>query len=536
MENIAISKNGKIKKEPSKKRRFIKDALILTVITLVLRGVGTAFMIYISNTIGAEGIGLYQLTFSIYALFITLSTSGISLAVTRIVSEQLAVNNHFAARSAFRRCILLSIVLSVSANIILLFAAESIGLNILNDSRTVTSLQLLSFALPFLSIASTIRGYFLGMKKGVKAASTDIVEQVIQIIITIPVLTIMAPKGLEYACCGLIIGATIAEIISCIYAVILYFAEKSKYSSKPAGKAVKGISKQIFSIIVPIAVSSYIRSVLVSVENILVPTGLKRYGQTSGEALSQYGMIKGMAMPILLFPSAILSAFANLLVPEVSSASALDAKKRIDYIVNKSFKATLFFAFLIMGIFFCFSTEIGVAFYNDTKVGTMLLILAPLIPLMYLDQIVDSILKGLNQQLSSMKYNTIDSALRAGLIYVLVPVLGIKGYIVMLYAGTIFNALLSINRLIVVSKVKFHFMKWVVLPCFAIIISCVFTKIFLHTNVFYSILMVCFCYVIVLFLMGCLTKRDFTWVIRIFYNKKSKSTFLPQSYSHIVNS
>ncbi len=500
---------------PPKKRRFIKDALILTIIYITLRGLGTAFMVYISNIIGAEGVGLYQLTFSVYLLFITFSCSGISIAVTRIVSEQIAVKNTIAARSAFIKCIWLSIILSTIASIILFVTAEPIGINILKDSRTILSLKLLSFGLPFLSVASAIRGYFLGIKKGVKAASTDVAEQVVQFIVTIPLIIMLAPKGLEYSCCGLIIGATVSEILSCIYAIILYFMEKMKIE----GHKVKGINKQIFSITIPIAVSSYIRSILNSLENILVPVGLKKYGQTGGEALSQYGMIKGMALPLMFFPAAIISAFSSLLIPEVSTAKALNKKKRIDYIVNKSFKVTLIFAFLIMGIFICFANEIGIAFYKSSKIGTMLLILSPLVPLMYLDQIVDSILKGLNEQLSSMKYNTVDSAIRAVIIYLLVPIMGIKGYIIMLYTGTIFNAMLSINRLIVVSKVKFHMIKWVVLPCIAIILSCVFIKIILHANVFFSMLMVSVCYILILFLMGCITKRDIAWGIRAFYKK-----------------
>ncbi len=325
----------------------------------------------------------------------------------------------------------------------------------------------------------------------------------------------MAPKGLEQACCGLIIGAMISEILSCIYAVILYFCEKVQIH----GNKEKKLNYKIFSIIGPSAFGYYVRSVLNTIENVLVPSGLKKFGQSSSEALSQYGMIKGMALPLLYFPSAILSAFSSLLIPEVSAVNALNGQKRINYIIQKSFKATLIFAFLVTGIFLTFSSEIGIAFYKNAKVGKMLLILAPLVPLMYLDQIVDSILKGLNQQFSSMKYNTMDSAIRAAIIYLLVPIFAVKGYIIMLYVGTIFNALLSINRLIVVSRVRFNLVEWVIVPCIAIIMACVFTRIILHAGLLFSILMVCAVYGLILMLMGCITKRDIAWVIRIFYKK-----------------
>ncbi len=141
---------------------------------------------------------------------------------------------------------------------------------------------------------------------------------------------------------------------------------------------------------------------------------------------------------------------------------------------------------------------------------------------MYLDQIVDSILKGLNQQLSSMKYNTIDSFMRVIIIYSLVPILGIKGYIIMLYVGTIFNASLSINRLIVVSEVRFRLYEWVVLPVISIVISCVFTRVLFICPVVLCMLVVTSIYILLLFIFRCITKRDIRWMRQVFARSNIK--------------
>lgn len=497
-----------MKSKPS----FIKQALLLTIISLLMRTVGTAFMIYISNVIGAEGVGLYQLTYSLYFLFITLSTSGISIAVIRIVSEQVAVKNYVQARFAFCKCICLSVILSLMSSYLLYTFSEPMSAFILKDIRATYSLKVLAIGLPFLSIASVIRGYFLGIKRGVTAASTDIVEVIVQIIFTVILLRILAPKGVEYACAALVISATISEIASCIYAGLLYvFQKKSNDGHKCAG-----LNKQIFSIIIPISISNYIRSALSTVENVAMPQGLKRYGQNYSEALGQYGMIKGMVMPILLFPSAVLTSFANLLVPEVSSLNAVENNYRIKYIISKSIKVTLLFSFLVLAIFLLFSNDIGMMLYKNVKVGVTLGWLAPLIPLMYLDMIVDSILKGLNQQVSSMKYNTIDSVMRAAIIILLVPILGMKGYIIMLYAGTIFNALLSINRLIVVSKVKFKVKEWVVKPIFALVLASIVTACVFKTSFFVKIMFLGFSYFLFLTVLKCITRGDINWFLKFF--------------------
>lgn len=500
-----------------KKRRFIHNALILTLISLIMRVVSMWFMIYISNHIGSEGMGLYQLVSSIYSLAITLAISGITVAVIRIVSEQAALGNASAVKKTMKISLFISLILGLISCAILYTNADMIGNKILNDSRTILSLKYLSFGLPFMSTAAVIRGYFMGLVKPVKSVSTEIIELLSMIAVTVPILTLFMPKGLEYACCGLMLGSTLSEIISCLSAFVLYLLEKTKQSEKNnSHQNVKGICKKIFNIAAPIAASNYIRSILVSLENILIPKGLKQFGSSKGEALSGYGMIKGMTMPILFFPSAILSAFSSLLVPEVSSANAINAQNRISFIINKCFKVTLMFAILVTGIFITFSKELSLLLYDNKKVGAMLLILAPLVPLLYLDQIVDSILKGLNQQLSSMRYNTIDSVLRVLIIYFLVPVMGLKGYIIMLYAGTIFNASLSINRLILVSRVHFKLIEWLLLPTVAAIISCALICLAFKGSVIFSIVAVTVLYIILLFLFKCITKNDIAWVKRVF--------------------
>lgn len=500
-----------------KRKRFMQNALILTIATIFLRGVGTAFSIYVSNRVGAEGMGLYQLVSSVYFMAITLATSGISIAVTRLVSEQMALKNTRSARSAFRRCIAISLGLGSAAGVLLFCAAAPVGIHFLQDGRTVPALRLLSIGLPFLSVSSVIRGYFLGMRKPFLSASGDIVEQMVTVGITIPVLTAFLPKGLTWACCGLVIGSIGAEILSCLYSVFAYLATRPKQQ----GSLQPHMTRRILEIAVPVAAGNYIRSLLTTIENALVPSGLRRYGANSSAAMSQYGMIKGMAMPVLTFPSVIMSAFASLLVPEVAGAKAVNDQKRIDYMIDKCFKATLLFAFLITGLFFRFSHEIAGLLYENPQVGELLFMLTPLIPLLYLDQIVDSILKGLNQQVASMKYNTADSVMRVALIALLVPLMGVKGYLVMFYAGTIFNASMSINRLLVVGQVKFQTVEWLLKPLAAITAACLVSRLLSALPLLCGILLVLCVYLLCLFLFGSITRQDVHWAGQIFgWNEK----------------
>ncbi|MEG0571062.1 MAG: polysaccharide biosynthesis C-terminal domain-containing protein, partial [Oscillospiraceae bacterium] len=271
-----------------------------------------------------------------------------------------------------------------------------------------------------------------------------------------------------------------------------------------------------------VALGNYVRSALVSIENVLIPAGLKKHGSSKGAALASYGMIKGMVMPILTFPSAILGAFSSLLIPEVSENNAVNNRSKIEYIIDKSLGATLIFSVIVTVVFFCYSKEIGNIFYKSEQCGNLMLILTPLIPLLYLDSIVDSLLKGLNQQLSAMKYNTADSVIRVILIYFLVPNLGVWGYIAVLFVGTIFNFSMSLNRLIKVSQVKIKWDKWVIKPLIGAGVAVLITKtVFLIFKdfgmgmtvvTFIKIGIILVFYYIFLRMLGVITKKEVLWI------------------------
>ena len=159
-------------------------------------------------------------------------------------------------------------------------------------------------------------------------------------------------------------------------------------------------------------------------------------------------MITGMVMPVITFPSAFLSSFSMLLIPELSEANAANHKKNIHYIRRAGFfKITFLFSIFICGFFVFFAKDLGLLIYHDSAPGVYLSVLAPVIPLMYLDSVVDGMLKGLNEQLSYLSYNIIDSVMRVGLILFLLPLMGLNGLIVVIFASEILNSTLSIARL-----------------------------------------------------------------------------------------
>ena len=462
-------------------KKFIFNGLLLTAVSLLMRGVGVSFNVYISNTVGAEAMGLFTLISTVYGFAITFATSGINLAATRLVSESLGeissagirIKNGKTAsvRAVMRKCIAYSLFFSILSASALFIGAPAISHDILRDGRCLSSLQLLAISLPPLSISSALSGYFTAVRRVYKNAITQVFEQMVKILCSAALLTRFFANDAESACLCVVAGGVIAELLSFALQGILYLCEKRDYSTSSVPAKEKLIKSRLLCIALPVAFSAYLRSALITIEHILIPWGLERSGASRSRSLAAYGTVHSMVFPLIFFPSAILSSFAGLLVPEVSQAAAEDKSRDIERIVSNVFETSLFFAIGAAGIISCFAYELGNTIYPDTDAGRYIRMIAPLIPVMYLDTATDALLKGLGQQVYSMGVNIVDSLLSVILVIVLLPKFGIEGYVMTVYFTELINATLSITRLLLVTHFKPRVMQIVLKPLACVVTS-----------------------------------------------------------------
>jgi len=496
--------------------RFFVNGTILTVVSLLIRGIAVSFNVYVSNTIGAEGIGLYTLITTVYGFALTIATSGINLATTRLISEALGKNgdeNSSEIRCIVRRCIAYSLAFSITTAVVLYTFSELIGIHILRDIRTVTSLKILALTLPPIAVSSALSGYFTAVRRVYKNAGIQIFGQLIKIFATVGLFTVLFSFDTESACIALVVGGAVSEVLSFLVQWILYVYERRNSCKEKCDEVYSaGVKKKLLGIALPVAFSAYVRSALITIEHILIPIGLEKSGSDKTAALASYGTVHSMVFPLVLFPSAILSSFAGLLVPEVSESNAREDKERIDRIVSRVMRAALIFSIGVAGIVGCFANDLGAVIYPETDAGKYIRMIAPLIPVMYIDSSVDAILKGLGEQVYCMGVNILDSALSVVLVVILLPRYGILGYIITVYFTELINATLSITRLLSLSGVRPRIFGWVGKPLLSVIgatfvIKFLFSKknIFLVSNVFMLVLYIItslVIYVLFLFLTG----------------------------------
>lgn len=403
------------------------------------------FSIYVSSKIGSEAIGTFSLIMSVYMFFVILATSGLSLACTCIVSEQFAKGNYFDGLKAVKSCLIFSLLLGLGSSFLVLIFANAISQNWLKSVISNTPLHLIALGLPFISTSSVMNGYFSAVRKGYITAVAQVIELFVKIIITILLLNFYLAQNIESICICLILANVISEICSCFLLLILYKREKFKYTRN----AIKNITfkKRIFKIAFPVSITSYIRSGLSTLKQFIIPSRLVLFGLSYSMALSEYGKINGMTMAILTFPNVFIMSFSNLLIPEFTSLMAKQYKKRILEVCKKVFFVTSLFSITLAIIFFIFSNNISLIIFKNLECAEYIKILSPLILFIYTDNILDSMLKGLNKQFSVMTCNIIDLILTILILYFLLPTLGITGYLIAIMVSEIFNFCVSYYQL-----------------------------------------------------------------------------------------
>lgn len=406
------------------------------------------FSIYISNTIGEEAVGVFSLVMSVYTFGITLASAGINISATRIVSEELACKNEVGAKKAARRCIFFSLIFSVFASIIFFIFADFITIHCLHNRISKNVIYLICVSLPFISMSAAINGYFTAVRRVYKNAFAKFFEEFVKIACTAFFLKSFMPDGIDYACYALILADVISEITSFLHLYFLYIRDKHGSLLESRYKDLDSYNRRILRITIPVALTSYLRSGLSTLKQLIIPSSLQKSGMNSSNSLIAYGIVNGMAMPIIMFPVTLITSFSGLLIPEFSRYYTQEKYKKIKSVSSVILICTFVFSVIVAIFIFVFSDKLSNLIYHKTEITKYLRILSPLIIIMYLDIVIDSILKGLDAQVDVMVVNIFDCLISIAFIYFLVPILGFSGYIISIFISEVIDFSLSGYRLL----------------------------------------------------------------------------------------
>ena len=433
-------------------RTFIKGTLILTLTGLLSRVIGFFYRIYLSRLFGEEGMGIYQLLSPVLALSFSLCAAGIQTAISKYVAASVAKGNCKDSYRYLFTGLFLSLLLSVPCMLLLLMFSDFVAVHFLLEARTASMLRIIALSIPAGAVHSCINGYYYGIKKTMLPSSTQIIEQFMRFFCVLAA-DFLARRShtvphINVAVVGLVVGECAAMLISLLAIYFRFYREEAGAgkSSLPCSNAgAFGISrfhavKNLLVLAFPLTVSRIVVNLLQSVEAVAIPSRLCRYGYDSVTALSVYGVLTGMALPLLFFPNALTGSMSLLLLPMVSEA---DAKGNTDAVKNTTLKTIQ--SCLLLGaactlFFFLSGPFLGRFLFHSELAGRYIRSLSLLCPFLYLCTTLSGILHGLGKAVSVFFVNIFSLSLRLLFVFFLIPAFGIDCYILSMVLSQLLSA------------------------------------------------------------------------------------------------
>ncbi len=418
---------------------LLRSTLVMTLVSLGLRLLGLLVNSRIAALMGAEGMGLMQLGLSAETLAIALAASGIRFSVTRLAAEELAKGRRDRVRRVVGDALRYALFCSCLAGLLLtLLAAAAADLS--GDGRLRLPLRLFALSLPPLALCSVFSGYFTAVRRPWKAGAAQVLEQIAASGLTLLALPRIPPDRPEIGCAAVALSGAAADLLSLALSSLLYLHEQR---GVPRPDAAESIGKRLLGLSLPLALSSYARTALSTLQHMLVPRSLRKGGLAAAAALGVYGTVSGMVFPVLGFASVFFGALSEMLIPELTEAQLRGDRAGLRRSAQRILSACFLFSGLVSVLIFLLGPGLGQRIYRSAEAGQYLRALAPLVIVMYMDSVVDGMLKGLGLQLGSMFINIADAALTLGCICLLLPRYGIPAYIAVIYGSECFNFLLS---------------------------------------------------------------------------------------------
>ncbi len=431
-----------------KKHPLIAGTLILTITGIVTRCIGFFYKIFLSRTIGAEGIGIYQMIFPIYGVCYALTTSGIEIAVSRFVSGENSRGCGKSARSILWVGLSLSLFLSLITSFCLYANAGFIAVKLLHEERCIRLLQIMSLTIPCGACHSCICGYYYGLQKTGVPAAAQLFEQLTRVSAVYIIYRIALEEGRALTPASAVIGLVLGEFASMLFC---FFAVSAKRPSKrqiPRQNPGLGtLARKIVLLAAPVSANRVCMNLLGSAEAILIPFTLHQYGLDTEKAFSVYGTLTGMAMAFIMFPSVLTNSLSVMLLSSVSESQASGNQGQIAKIIRKTLVYCLFLGTACTAFFLLAGKFLGIFFFKNAMAGDFIITLAWICPFLYMNGTLHSILNGLGRTSAGFFNNLTGVMIRIIFILLFIPHFGIQGYLWGILANQLFVALLNIRAL-----------------------------------------------------------------------------------------
>ena len=423
-----------------KGNKFLSGTLILLTGGFLSKLLGFFLRIIITREIGVEGIGLYSLIMPTFGLFITIATFSFPIAISKLVSTPKR-----SSKKVIFSTIPISLLLNLITLIIIFLISKPLANVFLKEERLFYPLLCIGFTLPFIGLSSIIKGYYWGKQRMGVYILSNIVEQIVRIIILMYLIPIFIKKGIVPVICIVILVNIVSETSSII--VMLMGLPKGMYIRKDDIKPSKKDIKDVMGTSVPSTTSKIIGSVSHFLEPIILTNVLLISGYSQDFIVREYGIINGYALSLLLLPQFFTQSISTSLIPEVSKYYAVKdykmCKKRIRQITFLSLAIGLASTSLI----FINPTYFLKLIYNTNLGETYIKVLAPFFLLYFIETPLSNSLQAMDRSKDAFYITTLCSFIKLALIFVLSFLhIGMYSLIIGIIISLIFTTYLNIKK------------------------------------------------------------------------------------------
>ena len=430
-----------------RKRAFLTGTLLLTATGFLCRILGFFYRIFLSRTIGAEGLGIYNMIHPVFGICFSLCAGSIQTALSQYVAA-----NMRRGKTVFYSALSISLSLSVLMAALICRFDNLIASRLLLEPRCAPYLPVMALSVPFASLHACIGGYYYGMQQSKIPAFSQVAEQVIRMGAVFFIVGAWAESGRAVTVSLAVLGHLIGEAASaCFCLICLFLFPPQKEQASPLARFFRSLPalmaenvSPLMALALPLMGSRLVLNLLGSAEAVWIPNRLAAFGLTSSEAYSVYGVLTGMSLPFIFFPSAITNSVAVLLLPAVAKAQAGGDEGQISRLISMCLRYSCYMGILCIGIFSMFGLPLGLSVFHSREAGQFMICLAWLCPFMYLASTLGSILNGLGKTSVTFGLNVTSMLIRLGFVLFAIPVFGIQGYLWGLLASEIALALLDL--------------------------------------------------------------------------------------------
>lgn len=456
------------------KNSFLKGAFILGLAGIMVNVLGAFFRIPLGNIIGSEGMGYYQTSFPIYILLVTISASGFPTAISKLVSEKIALGDNKGAYKVFKVSFIALIMTGIVSFILLLLESKFITNNIVKSPKAYYSMLAISPALLFVPIMSTFRGYFQGRQEMLPIAVSQITEQLGRVGLGLTLAFLFLSKGKEYAAAGAAFGGTAGAIFGTLYIASVYLKNKNSIKTEMENSKdfeeenTKKILKRLLAIAVPITIGTSILPLMNVVDTSMVVRRLQSLGYTYKESNSLFGQLTGMAGTLINFPQVLTMSLAMSLVPVISHFFTIKDTDNLKYNTKLGIRTAILIGFPASFGLASLSGPIMKLLYpkEPSSVGDILLYLSMSVILLGIIQSTTAVLQGMEKVNIPVKNIGIGLVFKVIINYILigVPYLNIKGAALGNIGAYMIIAILNLNYIRKSLDVKFEFISYILKP------------------------------------------------------------------------